>query len=40
MTKNGLKRSKKKKRRSEVRENKSLNEKIEEDISSRNMDHV
>jgi hypothetical protein len=34
----GSKWSKNKKRRSKVRENESLNEKIEEDRSSRNMD--
>ena len=39
LTKNGLKWSKKQKRRSKVRENKSLNEKIKEDRSARKMDH-
>jgi hypothetical protein len=38
LTENGSKWSKKQKRRSEVRENESLNEKIEEDRSTRKMD--
>jgi hypothetical protein len=38
LTENGSKWSKKQKRRSEVRKNKSLNEKIEEDKSTRKMD--
>jgi hypothetical protein len=38
LTKNGSKWSKKQKRRSELRENKLLNENIEEEISTRNMD--
>jgi hypothetical protein len=39
LTENGSKWSKKQKRRSEVRENESLNEKIEEDRSTKKMDH-
>ena len=39
LTKIGSKWSKKKKRRSEVRENESLNENIEEDRSTRKMDN-
>jgi hypothetical protein len=39
LTENGLKWSKKWKRRSEVRENEPLNEKIKEDRSPRKMDH-
>jgi hypothetical protein len=38
VTENGSKWSKKKKRRSEVRENESLNKKIEEDKLARKMD--
>jgi hypothetical protein len=38
LTENGSKWSKKWKRRSEVRENESLNKKIEEDRSTRKMD--
>jgi hypothetical protein len=38
LTENGSKWSKKKKRRSEVRENESLDEKIEENRSTRKMD--
>jgi hypothetical protein len=39
MNENGLKWSKKKKIRREVRENESLNEKSEEDRSTRKIDH-
>jgi hypothetical protein len=39
LTEIGSKWSKKQKRRSEVRESKSLDEKIEEDRSTRKMDH-
>jgi hypothetical protein len=39
LTEIGLKWSKKKKRRSEARENKSLDEKIEENKSARKIDH-
>jgi hypothetical protein len=39
LTEIGSKWSKKQKRRSEVRENKSLDEKIEENRSARKMDH-
>jgi hypothetical protein len=39
LTEIGSKWSKKKKRRSEVRENESLNENIEEDRSTRKMDY-
>jgi hypothetical protein len=38
LTENGSKWSKKKKRRSEVRESESLNEKIKEDRSTKKMD--
>jgi hypothetical protein len=38
VTENGLKWSKKQKRRSEVRENELLNEKIKDDILTRKMD--
>ena len=39
LTENGSKWSKKQKRRSEVRERESLNEKIEENKSTKKMDH-